>query len=334
MRAAKIKQNSIVVEQIPKPEPRSGEVSVEVRYCGICGSDVHRFAAGGLPDGAILGHEAYGVVKEVGGGVADWHGGERVVITGYDPCGRCRWCQKAEYQLCLDKYWIGLGANPGAFAEYVKVRASMLLRVPESVSDRTAALTEPLAVALHAVRTAHINIGDTAVIVGAGPVGLLVMQCLQVAGARAVGVIEIAPSRARLASRLGADGVFTPGSEDLRAEVASALGSEPDIAFDCAGAVQTLQGAADLVGPDGKIMLVGLSLEPVPITPLEWQRKEAELKACIAYRDEFPLALELLARGKIDVDPLISDVVSLEDIDAVIKDLRRPNEQVKVLVTP
>jgi threonine dehydrogenase-like Zn-dependent dehydrogenase len=334
MKAAIVRQGDILVEDVPKPKAGPGEVVIEVKYCGVCGSDVHRFAAGGFSDGAILGHEPYGVVAEVGEGVTEWRGGQRVVVIAYDPCRQCRWCQQGEYQLCLNKYWIGLGTNPGAFAEYAKAYSTMLLRVPDQVSDRAAALTEPLAVALHAVRTAHINLGDTAVVIGAGPIGLFVTQCLRVAGARAVGVIEVAPGRAELAARLGADKVFTPSSDDLVAEVVRSLGAEPDLVFECAGAVQTLQDAAELVRPHGKIMLVGVSLEPVPIIPIVWGRKEAELKACIAYRDEFPLALELLDNNKIDVEPLISDVIPLKDIGQTVKDLQKPHDQVKILVEP
>jgi len=334
MKAAVVRQNDIRVEDVPKPQAGPGEVIIEVKYCGVCGSDVHRFAAGGFPDGAILGHEPYGVVAEVGKGVTEWRGGERVVAIAYDPCRQCRWCRQGEYQLCLNKYWIGLGANPGGFAEYVKARSVMLLHVPDEVTDRAAALTEPLAVALHAVRTAHINLGDTAVVIGAGPIGLLVTQCLRVAGARAIGVVEIAPGRAQLAARLGADKVFTPGSDDWVAEVTRSLAAEPDVVFECAGAVQTLQDAAELVRPHGKIMLVGVSLEPVPIIPMVWGLKEAELKACIAYRNEFPLALELLAKNRIDVTSLISDVISLEDVGQTVKDLQKPHDQIKVLVEP
>jgi len=334
MKAAVVRQNDIRVEDVPKPQAGPGEVIIEVKYCGVCGSDVHRFAAGGFPDGAILGHEPYGVVAEVGKGVTEWRGGERVVAIAYDPCRQCRWCRQGEYQLCLNKYWIGLGANPGGFAEYVKARSVMLLHVPDEVTDRAAALTEPLAVALHAVRTAHINLGDTAVVIGAGPIGLLVTQCLRVAGARAIGVVEIAPGRAQLAARLGADKVFTPGSDDWVAEVTRSLAAEPDVVFECAGAVQTLQDAAELVRPRGKIMLVGVSLEPVPIIPMVWGLKEAELKACIAYRNEFPLALELLAKNRIDVTSLISDVISLEDVGQTVKDLQKPHDQIKVLVEP
>jgi len=334
MKAAVVRQTDILVKDVPKPQAGPGEVIIEVKYCGICGSDVHRFAAGGFPDGAILGHEPYGVVAKAGEGVTKWRGGERVVVIAYAPCRQCRWCQQGEYQLCLNKYWIGLGANPGAFAEYVKAYSTMLLRVPDQVSDQAAALTEPLAVALHAVRTAHINLGDTAVVIGAGPIGLFVTQCLRVAGARAIGVIEVAPGRAELATGLGADKVFAPGPDDLVAEVVRSLGTEPDVVFECVGAVQTLQDAAELVRPHGKIMLVGVSMKPVPIIPIVWGRKEAELKACIAYRDEFPLALELLAKNKIDADSLISDVISLKDISQAVKDLQKPHNQIKVLVEP
>lgn len=334
MKAATVRQGDFVVSEVPRPQASPGEVVVKVTYCGICGSDVHRFVAGGFPEGAILGHEPCGVITQLGEGVTDWQPGQRVVVIAYDPCRTCRWCLKGEYQLCTNKHWIGLGTNPGAFAEYVKAFPTMLLPIPDQVNDRAAALTEPLAVALHAVRTAHINLGDTAVVIGAGPIGQLVIQCLRLAGARAVGVVEIAPGRAELAAQLGADALFTPDTEDLPARVSRTLGVEPDVVFDCAGAVQTLQMAAEMVRPNGKVMLVGVSMKPVPITPIEWGRREAEMKACIAYRDEFPLALELLAGGSVNVEALISDVIPLEQIGQTIEILQKPNDQIKILVEP
>jgi (R,R)-butanediol dehydrogenase/meso-butanediol dehydrogenase/diacetyl reductase len=334
MKAAVVRPGGFPLEEVPRPQAGAGEVVVAVEYCGICGSDVHRSAAGRFPEGAIVGHEAIGTVAETGEGVDGWRAGDRVVVIAYDPCLQCRWCLEGEYQLCLDKYWIGLGANPGGFAEYVKARSTMLLAIPDGVSSLRAALTEPLAVALHAVRTAHINLGDTAVVIGAGPIGLLVLQCLQVAGARAVAVVEPAASRAELAGKLRADLVLAPGGEEVAAEVADALGAEPDVVFDCAGVPQSLQSAADLVRPHGRIMLVGVSMKPVPIVPIVWGLKEAAMQACIAYRDEFPLAMDLLAKGKVDVESLVTGVVGLDEVGQTIGRLQRPGDEVKVLVEP
>jgi threonine dehydrogenase-like Zn-dependent dehydrogenase len=144
--------------------------------------------------------------------------------------------------------------------------------------------------------------------------------------------VEIAAGRAELAGHLGADHLFSPGAGDLATEVRRILGQDPDFVFDCAGAVSTLQLAADLVRPHGRIMLVGVSMKPVPIIPIEWGRKEAEMRSCIAYRDEFPLALDLLAKDRIDVESLISDTVALEDVGLYLRRLLEPDDQVKVLV--
>jgi (R,R)-butanediol dehydrogenase/meso-butanediol dehydrogenase/diacetyl reductase len=332
MKAVVVRNKDMVLEEVIKPKAGLGEVVLKVRYCGICGSEVHRFEAGSFPDGAICGHEPYGVIDEVGKGVKGWKKGDRVVVIAYEPCRKCRWCQQGEYQLCVKKEWIGIGTNPGGFAEYVKAYASMLVPVPKKVSDRAAALTEPLAVALHAVRSTHINMGDT--VIGVGPIGLLVLQCSRVAGARAVGVIEAAKGRRDLAAKLGADMILAPEMKNIGLEVTKALGAEPDVVFDCAGGTATLQNAIELVRPHGKVMVVGVSMEPVPIIPIEWGRKEAVLKTTIAYRDEFPLALELIAKGKIDVESLISDIIPLNDVGHTIKALGRPNEQIKILVDP
>ena len=334
MKAVRVRNKEMVVEDVIKPKAGHSEVVLKVRYCGICGSEVHRFEAGSFPEGAICGHEPYGVIDEVGEGVEGWKKGDRVVVIGYEPCRKCRWCQQGEYQLCLKKEWIGIGTNPGGFAEYVKVYASMLVPVPGQINDRSAVLTEPVAVALHAVRSTHINIGDTVAVIGSGPIGLLVLQCLKMAGARTVGVIEAAKARRDLAAKLGADVIFAPEMKNIGLEVTRALGAEPDVVFDCAGGITTLQNAIELVRPHGKVMLVGVSMQPVSIIPIEWGRKEAVLKTSIAYRDEFRLALELIAKGKIEVESLISDIISFNEVGQTIKALNRPNQQIKILVDP
>jgi len=334
MKAVVVRNPEMVLEDVPKPKAVAGEVVIKVKYCGICGSDLHRHSAGGFPDGSICGHEPYGLIDELGPDVEGWQEGDRVVAIAYEPCKQCGPCLQGEYQLCPNKDWIGLGAKPGAFAEYVKVYSTMLLRVPEQVDDRTAAMTEPLAVALHAVRSSHINLGDTVVVIGAGPIGLLVTQCVQIAGARAVGVVESTGGRREIATRIGADVVFAPDTPDVVSKMTQSLGAVPDVVFDCAGAVPTLQNAIDLVRPKGKVTLVGVSMKPVPITAIEWGRKEAELKTSIAYRDEFPLALELLAKGRIDVESLISGVIPLQEVGSMIKTLQIPSERIKVLVEP
>ena len=334
MKAVVVRNKEMVVEEVIKPKAGPGEVVLKVRYCGICGSEVHRFEAGSFSDGTISGHEPCGVIDEMGEGVKGWKTGDRVVVIAYEPCKKCRWCQQGEYQLCLKKEWIGIGEKPGGFAEYVKAYASMLVRVPEQVNDRAATLAEPLAVALHAVRSIHIHLGDTVAVIGAGPIGLLVLQCSKAAGAHAVAVIEPAKVRRDLAAKLGADVLFAPEMENIALEVTKAFGAEPDVVFDCAGSTATLQNAIELVRPHGKVMLVGVSMKPVPISPIQWGRKEAVLKTTIAYRDEFPLALELIAKRKIEVEPLISDVISLKDVGHTIKALTRPNQQIKILVDP
>jgi (R,R)-butanediol dehydrogenase/meso-butanediol dehydrogenase/diacetyl reductase len=322
---------TIQTQQVPKPKAGPGEAVVKVEYCGICGSEVSAYAQGTLPPGAIVGHELAGTVDEVGPGTEEWQGGDRVVATAYAACGDCYWCRHGQVQLCQRKYWIGLGFNPGAFAEYCKVRSSMLHRIPQQLSLRDAALVEPLAVALHAVRNAHVNLGDKVAIIGMGPVGLLVLQVMKLAGAGAVAVIEIAARRLALAKDLGASLALRP-EEATVAVISEALGTLPGLLFDCAGATSSLQLAADLVCPQGKIILVGLSPKPVPIIAKEWSRKEITLQASMAYGEEFPLAVHLIADGKITAASLISDVITLEELDHTLKNLVTPNDQLKVLV--
>jgi (R,R)-butanediol dehydrogenase / meso-butanediol dehydrogenase / diacetyl reductase len=334
MRAATIKNKSFVVSEVPVPQISSSEVLVKVEYCGICGTDVHRFAAGGLKDGVILGHEVLGYISKLGENVEGWKTGERVIIFPFDPCRKCRWCLEGNYHLCPQKYWIGLGTNPGGFAEYLKVRPEMLLKVPDLLDDKAGALVEPLAVALHAVRNAKVKIGDSAVVIGAGPIGLLVLQGLQLSGISPIGILEIAKGRASTATRLGADIVLDPQNIENSEMMIQILGFEPDIVFDCAGSVSTLQLAGELVTRGGSVVLVGVSMKPLQINALTWGGKELTMKGTVAYCNEFPLAIDLLAKGAINVNPFVENVIPLEEIDHMIEQLQTPNEYIKILVKP
>jgi (R,R)-butanediol dehydrogenase/meso-butanediol dehydrogenase/diacetyl reductase len=227
-------------------------------------------------------------------------------------------------------YGIGL---PGAYAEYVRVRTSSLIRIPEGMSDQEAALVEPLAVGLRAVRLSGIRPGDVVAIIGAGPIGLVTLLWARQAGPKSIYVSEMSSQRAAMALRLGADRVFDPGREDPKIEIRNINGIGPDIVFECAGASATLQHAADVVRAGGRIMLVGLSMEPVQVQPFTWIGKEIALKGSLGYSaEEFALTVELLHQRKVDVKPLVTDIVSLPDLPEVFQALKRPTTQIKVLL--
>lgn len=327
-------RESLRIGEVPEPRAEAGEVVVKVKYCGVCGSDVHYFYSDLLPAGSIMGHEFCGTIAEVGEGVRDWSIGDRVLIYPFSPCGQCYWCWRGEQHLCSQalKSCYGIG-RPGAYAEYVQVKATSLVRIPDEMSDQEAALVEPLAVGLHAVRLSKVRPGDVVAILGAGPIGLMTLLWARQAGPLVLYVSEMSPQRTAAALQLGADRVFDPMKVEPKIEIRRLNGIGPDIVFECAGVPATLQHAADVVRAGGRILLVGVCMEPVQIQPFSWIGKEIELKACLGYTaDEFPLTVELLRQKRVDVRPLVTDIVEIKELPEVFLALKRPTTQIKVLL--
>jgi 2-desacetyl-2-hydroxyethyl bacteriochlorophyllide A dehydrogenase len=322
----------LVVTTVPDPTPEPDEIVMRVSYCAICGSDLHRYAFGMMTPGTIMGHEFSGVVVATGTHVTAWKVGDRVTRSGgrIDP-GRDLPNMPPRYSARERGF---LGMKPGAYAEYLATPAEKVMAIPDGLRDLDAALLEPLTVALHAVRASKLRLGDSALIVGAGPIGLLAQQCARRAGATQVLVSEPNPARRRAAELLGAEAVFHPGQVALAQEVVKRTGLGADVAFECAGAKPTLQQALESVRMGGQVVVVALAWEPVECLPVEWVGREVELKSVYAHlNSEWPIAMGLLARGEIRTQPLISKVIELEQLDATFQALLDPgNDQVQVVV--
>ena len=333
--AVLIGQGTFAVEDVPMPSVDPGYVVIRVKYCGICGSDLHAAASGQLPPNTIMGHEFAGEIAHVGQGVEGWKVGDRVTSIPMMPCGQCEACQRQAYFECtfLLLASIGLGQIPGAFAQYVKVHPAMLFSIPPSVGFREAALSEPLAVAVYAVRMAQITADSRVAIIGAGPIGLLALQCAKDAGISAIYVIEAAAARAAVAAELGADRVLDPNQSDVLNEIMQLTGRGADVVLECAGAPSTLQQAVDMVKPNGRVILVGINPEPVEIVPLIWVIKQVSVKAVLGYgTDDFRQAIRLLEQGKIDASQLVTDIIPLDGVQEAFQSLANPEKQIKVLV--
>jgi len=333
MRAAVFTEDKrVVVQEVPDPTPEPNEIVMRVSYCAICGSDLHRYAYAMMSPGTIMGHEFSGVVVAVGRDVTAWTVGDRVTRCG----GRVE--PGRDLPNMLPRYSAKergfMGMKPGAYAGYLATPAEKVMAIPEGVSDLDSSLLEPLTVALHAVRSSKLRLGDAAVILGAGPIGLLLQQCARRGGATRVYVSETNAARRMAAERLGADAVFHPGQTDLVQEIVARTGIGADVAFECAGARPTLQQALELVRMGGQVVVVALAWEPVDCLPVEWVGREVELKSVYSHlNSEWPISMGLLASGAIQTRPLISRTIELEQLDETFRALLDPaKEHVQVVV--
>jgi 2-desacetyl-2-hydroxyethyl bacteriochlorophyllide A dehydrogenase len=321
--AALVGLKKIEIQDRPKPEIRSGEVLVKVEYCGICGSDVHGYLSGiVIPVGTVMGHEFSGVVAEVGEDVYMVHPGDRVVVKPSATCLSCYWCRKGQYSLCPKRREGVIGVNPGndgAYAEYVRVKepGQRLFTLPEGLATKEAALIEPFSIGLHGVRLSRFRSGDCALIIGAGMIGLGVLQFLKMEGTSRIIMLEISGKKSRVARALGADVVLNPLSEGehLKERIMELTGGiGVDVIFDCAGVPSAFQTSMDCVKSGGQILVIGLHEQKVPVDFLNLLHREIELKGVFGSYNEFKEAVDLLAAGRIHTDLLISDVIPFGDI--------------------
>jgi 2-desacetyl-2-hydroxyethyl bacteriochlorophyllide A dehydrogenase len=344
MNAAMLREaRKIDIVQRPIPKAGKGEVVVEVSLCGICGSDIHGYLSGVMiPPGTVMGHESVGKVVELGNGVQDWSVGDRVAIKPLAECGECYYCLRGQYSLCPEGFQRCIGISPavdGAFARYVRISypGRMLFRLPEEVTFEAGVLVEPLATSLHAIRTSGFRLGDTTVVIGAGTIGLGVIQFLRLGGAGKIVVVEISEAKRQLACAMGADLALDPAAEGegLREKVLEATqGLGAHFVFECAGVPQAVRASYTLVRGGGQVLLVGIADTDVSIQPLLLALGEVGLKATLGYWDEFPLALDFLRKGLIDTSGMVSRTIPLAEVSEGFNEALSNKDLVKVVVRP
>jgi (R,R)-butanediol dehydrogenase/meso-butanediol dehydrogenase/diacetyl reductase len=325
--------NEMAVIEVPVPRAAAGEVVLKVHACGICGSDLHavQYGIGMRPD-TIMGHEYCGEIHEVGDGVAGYSIGERVAAFPFAVCGKCDRCERGMEIHCRNLMAQGLGQLPGAYAEFVACGANSLFKLPDNVNSRDGALVEPLAVGLHAVKRSGITAGSTAIVMGAGPIGLAVLTWAKGKGARVV-VSEIAEGRAELARKLGADVVVNPKETDPVATVRELTGHSPQLIFECIGVKGTLANAIQMIGPRGQIVVVGVCMETDQIVPILCIMKEVSVDFVLGYdRPDFDDTIEALATGRIKPQSMVTDVIAIDQVPEMFTALRKPGARAKVLV--
>ncbi len=304
----------IEVIPVPRPEIEPDEVLIRVAYCGICGSDLEAYHTGMYEPGMIIGHEVAGTIAQVGSAVAGWQVGERVTVNDAIPCGECAACREGRLDACESLVLPGI-TQEGGFAEFMKTTARALHRLPEPVTMRQGALVEPLAVALHGVRKSSLKSGDCALVMGAGPIGLLTLQCARLAGARRILVTEVDATRAARACQLGATAVVDPTRENVGLALAKVTeGRGPDVVYVCTGAPNVFGEAISLVRKGGQIFVLGICVEPVAADFMTVAMSELSINGSFAGRAEFPAAIDFIAQRRIDVDALVSHEIALGDI--------------------
>jgi L-iditol 2-dehydrogenase len=346
MRALLLSQYlKLEVTEIPAPTPAPDEVLLRVEACGICGSDVHGFdgSSGRRIPPIVMGHEAAGTIASVGSAVTGWAPGDRITFDSTISCGVCPYCLHGEVNLCDRRQVVGVSCadyrRNGAFAEYLAVPARLLYRLPPELSFVEAAMVEAVSVALHAVSIAEFKSGQSALVLGAGMIGTLIVQALRVAGASHILAADPDPTRLALASRSGAHTLIEVDANANLGDTASAvlqnLPSGVDHVFEAVGLGPTIQTAIAAARKGGTITLVG-NIAPHVDLPLQAVvTRQLRLQGSAASAGEYPRAIELLASKQIDVSPLISAVEPLSRGPAAFRRLhRREEDLIKIILLP
>lgn len=343
MKAAVLTQvGKIEIRELDIPKPGPDEALVRVRAVGLCGSDVHYYEHGKIgpyvvTGPIILGHEAAGEVVAVGSDVRHLKEGQRVTIEPGATCGRCDYCKSGRYNLCPDVRFLATPPIDGAFCEYITMRADLLFPIPDSMSFEKAALIEPLSVGLHAVRRGELKTGETVVIMGMGPIGMLTLLAAKAAGAGQVIGVDLEPFRLERALQMGADGVINLREEDgTEALLRLTGGRKADLAIETAGNGKAAQSALQAVRRGGRVVLVGLPQEEA--TPLSIPYivdNEIDVRGVFRYHNTYPTGVAVMAAESLNLDPIITDRMTLEETPkAFEKAINEKNRTLKIIIQP
>ena len=343
MKALVLKEyNRFAYEEVPAPEPGPDDVLIAVKACGICGSDVHGMdgSTGRRRPPIIMGHEAAGVIAAPGKAVTAWHAGDAVTFDSTIYCGRCDYCRRGQVNLCDNRRVLGVSCEDyrqhGAFAEFVVVPQRILYRVPEGLSPEHAALVEPFAIALHAIRRSPPTLNDTVVVVGAGMIGLALVEGLSQTGNGRLIVVDVAADRLALAAKLGAtDTINSADVNAAEAILALTQGRGADLAFEAVGLTPTVDLALRCVRKGGAVTLVG-NVAPKIEFPLQTAvTRELTILGSCASRGEYPACLDMMSRGALAPAPLISALAPLAEGAAWFERLHRKEAGLlKVILKP
>lgn len=304
---------------VDKPVPKAHEALIRIESVGVCGSDMHYYIDGHIggnhiKEPLILGHEYAGIVESVGADADPTLVGQRVAVEPGIPCMKCEWCRRGNYNVCCDMFFPGGPPHDGALSEYYTVHAGFCFPVPETMSAPVAAMIEPLAVALHTVELAHAAPGETAAIIGLGPIGLLVAQVARECGLGPIYGADLRDYRVEVSPKHGVDAACNASDIDPIEFIMDATnGRGVDVAFDCTNASEGIAIAMDVARPAGRCVLTGISGKVDDTIPVgRARRKELTVTWCRRFKNNFPTAIAWALEGRIDVESLITHSFPLE----------------------
>ena len=331
-------EGGLEIEERPVPEPGPDQVLVSPRLVGICGSDLHYYKEGRIGDWRVLephvlGHEFSAVVEEAGPGTETVPSGTPVAVEPIVPCGACDSCHRGVYNLCPHISFTGSPHTDGALQEQVVVPARGIHPLPEDMAFTLGALVEPTSIAVHAVRRSGLQPGETVTIIGAGPIGLLILSVCRAYGAAAVHITDIDPGRLQIARSLGATTAVDVRGMETHQICESTHPGGADIAFEAVGSAATLETAMHLVRPGGRVIAVGVNItERIPFNMMLAQSKETTVIPIYLGRQAFGEAIELLSSGQIDGERLISHRFPLERAAQALDTALDGGEAIKVMI--
>lgn len=316
-------KHDLRVENSPMPKVGPEDILIQVKACGICGTDVHIYegdkGAAEVTPPTILGHEFSGVIAEVGSNVTKYKVGDRVCIDPNCYCGKCDFCRNGIAHYCTDMIGYGTTVN-GGFAEYCSVNQRQVYKLGDNTTFEQGAMTEPVACCLHGMDMCNIHPGSNVVVIGGGMIGLLMLQLSKLAGAARVALLEPVESKRVVAKKLGADILIDPINENVEEELKKAGMTWVNTVIECVGKTATIQQAIDIVGNKGTVMMFGLTKpdDIIAVKPFQIFQKEIELKSSFINPYTQKRALDLIDSGRLDVSSMVYAVESLENLADIL----------------
>ena len=324
----------IRIEELALPPLEQDEVRIEVAWCGICGSDKHRYESPFSGSVFTPGHEFSGTVRAVGGAVTLCKPGDRVIVNPLFTCGKCLPCRQGYTNLCENLVFFGLSGIFGAFAEETTVKEHMVIKIPDNLPLDLAAVAEPTGIAAHALRISKFKAGDTAAVFGAGSIGLLLISLLKAAGCTKIIAVSRTASKLRLAQKLGAHAVIHPDETDAAKKIMEMTGGV-DLAFELSGAQQSFSSAMASLRARGELVMISLPHRPMEYNVMQALHKEIRVLTSQCTNGEFPMVAQMLADGTVAAGEVVTKRIYLDDlVKEGLDTLRDDPSQLKILVTP